>query len=106
MTIFAIGYNQITTNAMIRLNVFIQVGEENRAALIEAAKKLVAASLNDEGCIAYDLFASATRADVFMICETWATPEALAKHENSAHFTTLVPEMERLGSLKLEKFNF
>ena len=95
MTIFAIGYNHITTNAMIRLNVFIQVGDENRAALIEAAKKLVAASLNDEGCIAYDLFASATRADV-----------SLAKHENSAHFTTLVPEMERLGSLKLEKFNF
>lgn len=91
---------------MIRINVFIQVNEENRAALIEAANKLVAASLKDEGCVAYDLFKSATRADVLMICETWASAEALAKHESAAHFTTLVPEMERLGRLKLEKFNF
>ena len=91
---------------MLRLNVFIRVAADKRAAALQAAKELVAASLSDQGCIAYDLFASATRADVFMICETWASPEALAKHENSAHFTTLVPEMERLGSLKLEKFNF
>lgn len=92
--------------AMIRLNVFIQVSDENLAALTETAKKLVAASLNDEGCVAYDLFTSATRPGVLMICETWASPEALAKHENTEHFTTLVPAMERLGSLKLEKFNF
>ena len=91
---------------MLRINVFSQVNDENLAALTEAAKKLVAASLNDEGCVAYDLFTSATRPGVLMICETWASPEALAKHESAAHFTTLVPEMERLGSLKLEKFNF
>lgn len=57
---------------MIRLNVFIQVKEEkDRAAVIALAKELVAASLNDEGCIAYDVFESATRPDVLMICETW-----------------------------------
>lgn len=91
---------------MIRINVFIQVDDANRAALVDAAKRLVAASLKEEGCVAYDFFASAARNDVFMICETWASPEVLAVHEKSEHFTTLVPEMERLGSLKLEKFNF
>ena len=30
---------------MIRLNVFIQVSESNRAAVLEAAKELVASSL-------------------------------------------------------------
>ena len=39
---------------MIRLNVFIQVSESNRAAVLEAAKELVASSLKDKGCISYD----------------------------------------------------
>ena len=56
---------------MIRLNVFIQVSAENRAAVLESAKELVAYSLKDNGCIAYDVFESATRSDVLMICETW-----------------------------------
>ena len=91
---------------MIRLNVFIQVKEENHAALEAAAKELVAASLKDKGCIAYDLFQSSTRADVLMICETWADAESLAAHEASSHFTTLVPKMQELGTMKLEKFQF
>ena len=44
---------------MIRLNVFIQVNESNRAAVLEAAKELVASSLKDKGCIAYDVFETA-----------------------------------------------
>ena len=35
---------------MIRLNVFIQVNESNRNAVLETAKELVAQSLNDKGC--------------------------------------------------------
>ena len=49
---------------MIRLNVFIQVSEENRPAALETAKELVEKSLKDNGCIAYDIFESATRSDV------------------------------------------
>ena len=91
---------------MIRLNVFIQVSEANRAQVLEAAKELVAQSLNDNGCVAYDIFESATRKDVLMICETWSDAKALSAHERSSHFTTLVPRMEQLGELKLEKFVF
>lgn len=46
---------------MIRLNVFIQVSEENRPAALETAKELVEKSLKDNGCIAYDIFESSTR---------------------------------------------
>ena len=41
-----------------------------------------------------------------MICETWSDAKALSAHERSSHFTTLVPRMEQLGELKLEKFVF
>jgi quinol monooxygenase YgiN len=91
---------------MIRLNVFIQAKEGKKDQLLAVAKQLVEKSLQDDGCVAYDVFASATRADVLMICETWRDAAALAAHSASAHFTTLVPEMETLGSLKLEQFEF
>ena len=68
---------------MIRLNVFIQVSESNRAAVLEAAKELVASSLKDKGCIAYDVFESATRNDVLMICETWQDAESLFRDVGS-----------------------
>ena len=91
---------------MIRLNVFIQVDEKNHDAVVAAAKELVAASLKDQGCIAYDLFQSATRPDVLMICETWRDAESLSAHEQATHFTTLVPKIQELAAMKLEKFNF
>ena len=91
---------------MIRLNVFIQVSADHRAATLEAAKELVAQSLKDNGCIAYDIFESATRSDVLMICETWKDAESLAAHEKSTHFVTLVPKIQGMASMKLEKFSF
>lgn len=91
---------------MIRLNVFIQVNQENRPALLEASKELVAASLKDAGCIAYDIFESSTRKDVLMICETWTDEASLSAHEKAVHFQTLVPKIQALGSMKIEKFIF
>lgn len=91
---------------MIRLNVFIQVSESNRAEVLETAKALVASSLKDKGCIAYDIFESATRSDVLMICETWENAETLAVHSKAEHFVTLVPKIQALASMKLEQFEF
>lgn len=91
---------------MIRLNVFIRTAAPQREELVRTARQLVEASLADDGCVAYDLFESATRPDVLMICETWRDAAALAAHEQAPHFTSLVPRMERLGELKLEKFEF
>lgn len=91
---------------MIRLNVFIQTSMENRSEVLQAAKDLVAASLHDAGNIAYDIFESATRQDVLMICETWKDAESLSVHEQSAHFTTLVPKIQSLAEMKLEKFPY
>ena len=91
---------------MIRLNVFMQTAAENHAAVLEAAKELVAASLNDKGCVAYDVFESATRPNVLMICETWKDDECLSAHQQAAHFTTLVPKIEALAPMKVERFEF
>lgn len=88
---------------MIRLNVFIQVSAENRAAVLESAKELVAYSLKDNGCIAYDVFESATRSDVLMICETWKDAESLSVHEKADHFVALVPKIPGAGCHEVGK---
>ncbi len=51
-------------------------------------------------------FESATRNDVLMICETWEDAESLSAHEKAEHFVTLVPKIQELASMKLEKFDF
>lgn len=91
---------------MIRLNVFIRVEAAHREQVMELAARLVAASQKDEGCVAYDLFESATRKDVLMICETWSDMRTLVAHQKAAHFAELVPELERLAEMKVEKFEF
>ena len=97
---------QNTINIMIRLNVFIKTSLEKRNEVLDAAKELVEKSLKDKGNIAYDIFESATHNDVLMICETWKDAESLSSHEQSAHFTTLVPKIQSLAEMKLEKFDF
>ena len=91
---------------MIRLNVFVQVAGDNRAAVVAAAKELVAASLKDKGCVAYDVFESSTRPDVLMICETWQVDASLSVHQQAPHFTTLVPKIENMATMKIERFEF
>lgn len=91
---------------MIRLNVFIQVDAAHRDAVLEAAKALTSCSLKDAGCVAYDIFESSTRPDVLLICETWADAPSLAAHSASDHFKKYVGQIEQLGTMKLEQFDF
>lgn len=89
---------------MIRLNCFISVEQENRQKVLDAAKRLTEASLQQEGCIAYDIFESATRENVLMFCETWSNEEALQEHSNSEVFIREVAIINQLAELKLEQF--
>lgn len=92
---------------MIRLNVFLLLEkDENRKPLIEAATELTELSLHDEGCVAYDVFSSLTVTNHLMICETWRDEASLKAHMESEHFRRLVPEMESLATMTIEKFNF
>ena len=91
---------------MIRLNVFISVENVNSAKVLGAAKELTAASLKEDGCVAYDVFESATRPNVLMICETWKDSETLASHEKGAAFIKNIAILKELTAIKLEKFDF
>ena len=91
---------------MIRLNCFIQVSPDKRDTVLEAARSLTAASVAQDGCIAYDVFTSATRPDVMMICETWRDQAALDAHNASDEFVRYVGIMRDNAAMKLESFEF
>ena len=92
---------------MIRLNVFISVNAGSMDELLDVARKLVNASQADKGCVAYDIFTSATRPGVMMICETWQDEASLAAHEATPHFITLVPRLRSLSEgMKTDRFTF
>lgn len=91
---------------MIRLNCFFQAKAGKYNEGLNAAIALVAESLKQEGCIAYDVFESGTRKDIFMICETWANQEVLDAHSASEPFLALVPQIQACGELKIESFEF
>jgi quinol monooxygenase YgiN len=91
---------------MIRLNVFISVEDVNNAKVLDAAKELTAASLKEDGCVAYDVFESATRPNVLLICETWKDAETLSNHEKSAAFIKNIAILKELTAIKVEKFDF
>ena len=90
---------------MIRINCFISVKSENRQKVLDAAKRLTAASLKQKGCIAYDVFESATRPEVLMICETWASKEDLDEHSASQVFHDEVSIIHNNAEMKLETFD-
>lgn len=91
---------------MIRINCFVSVKEENRDKVLEAAKRLTEASLKQDGCVAYDIFESATRPDVLMFCETWRDKEALEAHSASKVFHDEVKIIHENAEMKLETFDF
>lgn len=86
---------------MLRLNCFIKTTPENRTTVTEAARKLVAESLREEGCVDYGLFISDRTPDIMMICETWADREALDRHSASEHFAKYVGIMRANSEMHL-----
>lgn len=91
---------------MIRLNCFFKAQEGKYDTALEAAIALTGMSQMHDGCIAYDVFESGTRGDVFMICETWKDQSSLDAHAATPEFGKYVGIMQECGDLKLEKFEF
>jgi quinol monooxygenase YgiN len=59
--------------------------------LVEAAlKELTASSKNDQGCLSYDLFVSASAPATFITIERWASQEDIDAHMASPHIAKVV----------------
>ena len=90
---------------MIRINCFFQAGEgeTNYKDALRAAVSLAEKSRKHTGCVAYDVFQSTTRADVFMICETWQDQASLDKHSATSEYKRYCPVLSKCGNVKVEQ---
>ncbi|QAA33789.1 putative quinol monooxygenase [Clostridium manihotivorum] len=64
--------------------------------VLELAKELVAATVKEEGCISYAMYQDTKDSSILTMIEEWESVEALKKHGQSEHFTTIVPKMAPL----------
>lgn len=89
---------------MIRINCFMRTAPKKREEVLAAAIRLTKATIEQQGCIAYDIFESATRDDVLMICESWASDADLQAHMDSEVFKKEVEIIKGNSEVKVEKF--
>lgn len=92
---------------MVRLNVFVEIRDsESKPAVINVAKELADKSINDKGCVDYDVYASLNEDNHLMIVETWENRKDLEKHQHTEHFKKLLPQLEEVATVTLEIFDF
>lgn len=91
---------------MVRLNCFIEVNPGSRDQVIADALALTEHSREEKGCIAYDIFASQSRPEVLMICETWADRDSLDAHASTDVFARYVGNIRANSKMKTESFEF
>jgi quinol monooxygenase YgiN len=91
---------------MIRLNVFVETTPENLAAVVEGLNALAAASRAEEGCERYDIFQNTTTPTGLMIVETWASEAALAAHQKTPHYQSILPALGKKMTSRLERFDY
>ena len=90
---------------IIRLNVFYTLADTADAQKAkEIARKLVAASRNDEGCISYDFLESTTTPGEYMVLETWKNDSLLTLHSQAPHFLEYVPQLKSIGEMNTQLF--
>lgn len=68
-----------------------------KEAKVEEFKKhaevLAAETRNEEGCISYQLLQNIDNSEILFFIEEWKDQEAIDKHNNSKHFTELLPKL-------------
>ena len=78
---------------MIRIIASFQVRPESVEQFLAMARPLVAASVAEPGNVFYEMLRSRENPAHLTFLEGWADDDAVAAHNASPHFTTLVPQL-------------
>jgi quinol monooxygenase YgiN len=83
---------------MIKIIAKMPVKADQVAQFKALAQELVAKSAAEEGNVSYSLNVSQADPNTFAILECWRDQAAIDFHNNTPHFTTLLPQMSALCS--------
>ncbi|MDR2911945.1 MAG: antibiotic biosynthesis monooxygenase [Alistipes sp.] len=91
---------------MIRLNVAVTAKADHLDEVIAGLNELAAASRAEAGCEGYWIYQSTIDPTSLIIVETWAGDAALSAHQQTPHYTTILPPLGDKMTLKLERFDY
>ena len=83
---------------MIRINVTIEVKSEVCAQVMELLREMSELSIQEKGCIGYEIFENSRLNNVLMIVETWENEALLAINKESDHFVRIIPRVRELAT--------
>ena len=87
---------------MIRVIAKFSVKADGIDPFMNIAKELVTKTVEEEGCISYEMVQDTKNSTQLFMLEEWKSKEALDQHLTSAHFTLLVPQMVKYAESKPE----
>ena len=85
---------------MIKIIADFKVKEDAAEKFMELAKEIVECTRKEEGNISYHLHENIKDNNQFTFVEEWKDKDAIEAHNNSEHFTRILPE---IGALLAEK---
>ncbi|MFM0229850.1 putative quinol monooxygenase [Paraburkholderia sediminicola] len=83
-------------SSVIQVVAVVQGKPGTAEAIERAVSSCVVLSRAEPGCRLYAPHRDVERADRFVFIESWLSREALAEHERTAHFQTMVQELALL----------
>jgi quinol monooxygenase YgiN len=69
------------------------VKEEKVEEYLEIIHELINESRKEEGCIKYDLYQDLNNKNILTFIEEWKDQEAIKIHNESPHYTNIVPKL-------------
>ena len=66
------------------------------------AEKLVRESRREKGCISYSLYVDINHSNTYTFIEEWVDEAAVKLHNESKHFTDIIPKMSEFREGKSE----
>jgi quinol monooxygenase YgiN len=89
---------------MISIVAKFVVKEGKEAKFLELVAPLVKASNEEEGCMEYALHKHIDKPGVYTMIEKWKDKAAVDFHNNTPHFTSIVPQIVELASAEVDLY--
>ncbi|MBI6529792.1 antibiotic biosynthesis monooxygenase [Proteus vulgaris] len=87
----------------IRLIATIVAKENYENEVLSACKAMIKPSLQDEGCIQYELHKDTTQSRTFIFFEIWESQKAIDKHNETVHMKTFIENLkDKIDSLDIK----
>ena len=80
----------------------VNEGEEHN--FLKLVNELGMASRAEDGCIEYILHKDVQKPLTYCILEKWKDQEAIDFHNNSAHFTSIVPKIVAVAKAEIDVY--